>query len=309
MPDEWREELDKLQSTVPPFPYDDVRQIIVAELGAPPEQLFATFDRKALAAASTAQVHRATLQEGNQVVVKVQRPNIIAQVNSDLRIMGEMAKTLERRFDWARDLDLAGLVSEFAAGVHKELDYRNEAYHTIRLADNMASIAGVRVPMIYRQLSTSRVVTMEFIDGVKISKIRRVREPSGSAGAGATFERAIMKQILIDGFFHADPHPGNLFISPQTGVITFLDLGLIGELRSDQRLDLIDLMFSLQQGDAYSVAQAIRRLSVQTRPMNDLDYVTAVERILNQEWKYGVGSSFGAMMNKVMAELIAAACG
>jgi len=301
--EEWREELDKLQSTVQPFPYDEVRQIIVAELGAPPEQLFATFDRAALAAASTAQVHRATLKEGCQVAVKVQRPNIIAKVSTDLRIMGEVAKTLERRFDWARDLDLSGLVSEFAAGVHKELDYRNEAYHTIRLTDNMASIAGVHVPTIHRQLSTSRVLTMEFIDGVKISKIREHENCLDMPTLARTFERAIMKQILIDGFFHADPHPGNLFISPQTGVITFLDLGLVGELRTDQRLDLIDLMFSLQQGDSYGVAQAIRRLSVQTRPMNDVDYYTAVERILNQEWKYGVGASFGAMMNKVMAEL------
>src|SRR6185436_4460630 len=118
-----------------------------------------------------------------------------------------------------------------------------------------------------------------------------------------TFERAILKQILIDGFFHADPHPGNLFISPQTGTITFLDLGLVGELRADQRMDLIDLMFSLQQVDAYGVAQAIRRLSVQTRPMNDVDYYAAVERILNQEWRYTPGASFSVMMNKVMAEL------
>jgi ubiquinone biosynthesis protein len=303
LPEEWREELDKLQSTVQPFPYEEARQIIVAELGAPPEQLFATFDRNALAAASTAQVHRATLQEGCQVAVKVQRPNIIAKVSTDLRIMGEVAKTLERRFDWARDLDLSGLVSEFAAGVHKELNYRNEAYHTIRLRDNLASISGVHVPTIYRQLSTSRVLTMEYIDGVKISKIREHENRLDMAALARTFERAIMKQILIDGFFHGDPHPGNLFISPQTGVITFLDLGLIGELRTDQRLDLIDLMFSLQQGDSYSVAQAIRRLSVQARPMDDVDYFTAVERILSQEWKYGTGDSFGAMMNKVMAEL------
>jgi ubiquinone biosynthesis protein len=144
---------------------------------------------------------------------------------------------------------------------------------------------------------------MEYIDGVKISKIREHENCLDMATLARTFERAIMKQILIDGFFHADPHPGNLFISPETGVITFLDLGLIGELRTDQRLDLIDLMFSLQQGDSYSVAQSIRRLSVQTRPMDDVDYFTAVERILSQEWKYGTGDSFGAMMNKVMAEL------
>jgi ubiquinone biosynthesis protein len=303
LPEEWSAELDKLQSTVQPFPYDDVRQIIINELGAPPEQLFATFDRTALAAASTAQVHRATLEDGCQVVVKVQRPNIVAQVNTDLRIIGEVAHTLERRFSWARDLDLSGLVGEFAAGVSKELDYRNEAYHTLRLRDNMASIEGVHVPTIQRQLSTSRVMTMEFIEGVKISKIRQHENNLDMTELASTFERAIMKQIMIDGFFHADPHPGNLFINPQTGVITFLDLGLIGELRSDQRLDLIDLMFSLQQGDSFSVAQAIRRLSVQTRPMNDLDYHAAVERILNQEWKYGDGSSFGVMMNKVMAEL------
>ncbi|NTU81562.1 MAG: AarF/ABC1/UbiB kinase family protein, partial [Chloroflexales bacterium] len=273
------------------------------ELGGAPEELFATCEQEPLAAASTAQVHRATLHDGTRVVVKVQRPNIVAQVRTDLRIMLDAARMLERRFSWARDLDLAGMVSVFAEGVNKELDYTNEAYHMIRVGDSMASVSGVHVPTVYRELSTSRVLTMEYVEGVKISKIAACKTDLDMLSLAHTFMRAMMKQIVIDGFFHADPHPGNLFISPASGVITFLDFGLVGQLRQDQRLELVDLLISLQQLDAQGVAHAVRQLSVQTRPLDDAEYQALVEGVLIQNWKYGEGASFGATINKVLGEL------
>lgn len=307
LPEEWRIELDKLQSTVPPFSYQEAHAIIEAELGGPPDQLFVRFEREPLAAASTAQVHRATLPDGTQVIVKVQRPNIVAQVRTDLRIMLEAARMLERRYSWARDLDLSGMVTVFAEGVNKELDYTNEAYHMIRVADSMASVPGVQVPTVYRTLSTARVLTMQFVKGVKISKIDAVDPAIDRVDLARTLMRAMMKQIIVDGFFHADPHPGNLFIAPESGLITFLDFGLVGELRQNQRLELFDLLTSLQQMDAYGVAHALRRLSVQTRPIDDIEYQAVVESALMQHWKYGAGygagNTFGVMMNKVFGEL------
>jgi ubiquinone biosynthesis protein len=303
LPEEWRVELDKLQSTVTPFSYQEAHAIIEAELGGPPDQLFASFEREPLAAASTAQVHRATLHDGTTVIVKVQRPNIVAQVRTDLRIMLEAARMLERRHGWARDLDLSGMVTVFAEGVNKELDYTNEAYHMLRVADSMASVPGVRVPQVYRTLSTARVLTMEFVEGVKISKIAAVDPAIDRVELARTFMRAMMKQIIVDGFFHADPHPGNLFITPESGLITFLDFGLVGELRKDQRLELFDLLTSLQGFDTYGVAHALRRLSIQTRPIDEVEYQAVVESALMQNWKYGAGDTFGALMNKVLGEL------
>ena len=156
LPEEWRRELDKLQSTVPPFPYLEAREVVITELGAPPEVLFAEIDEEPLAAASTAQVHRARLHDGSLVIVKVQRPNIVAQVGTDLRIMQRVARRLERSSTWARQISLASVVDQFADGVMRELDYRNEAYHMVRMTDVLAPVPGVDVPVLYRDLSTSR---------------------------------------------------------------------------------------------------------------------------------------------------------
>ena len=304
LPEEWRRELDKLQSTVPPFPYLEAREVVITELGAPPEVLFTEFDEEPLAAASTAQVHRARLHDGSLVIVKVQRPNIVAQVGTDLRIMQRVARRLERSSTWAQQISLGSVVDQFADGVMRELDYRNEAYHMVRMTDVLAPVPGVDVPVLYRDLSTSRLLTMELARGVKFSRLGGA-EPVGldRAALARTFLRAMMKQLLIDGFFHGDPHPGNLFVDPGDGRITFLDLGLVGELRTDQRLDLIDLILSMQQQDAYGLAQVIPRLCTQTRPLDELAFRAMVNRVLNQEWKYGVDRSFGALMDKLLAGL------
>ncbi len=304
LPEQWRHELDKLQSTVPPFPYYEASEIIVTELGAPPKVLYAEFDEEPLAAASTAQVHRARLHTGALVIVKVQRPNIVVQVGTDLRIMQRVARRLERSSVWARQISLTSVVDEFADGVMRELDYRNEAYHMLRMADVLSSESGVGVPVLYRDLSTARVLTMELARGVKFTKVSEV----GSGGLDRiglvhTFMRAMMKQLLIEGFFHGDPHPGNLFVDPEDGRITFLDLGLVGDLRPDQRINLIDMVFALQQQDADGLAQAIPRLCTQTRPLDHAAFGAMVNRVLNQEWKYGVSSSFGVLMDKLVAGL------
>jgi ubiquinone biosynthesis protein len=299
LPEEWIAELDKLQDDVPPFPYADVQTIISQELGAPPEELFATFEPTALAAASTAQVHRATLLTGEAVAVKVQRPNIVAKVNADLRVMRKLAVVLEKRLTFARQLNLSGVLEEFATGVRKELDYQNEAFHARRLAKNMSSIAEVHIPCIHAERSSTRVLTMEFISGVKITDTAAIDQAGlDRRTIVQTVIRALVKQVLIDGFFHGDPHPGNLLVDPQTGMVTFLDLGLMGELSQTQRLDLLDLVWSFVHGDTQSIATVALRFTEHHGPIDERAFQAAVERLYDQYWVYATGNtSASAILN------------
>jgi ubiquinone biosynthesis protein len=300
VPAEWEVELEKLQSDVPPFPGSQVREILEEELGAPPEELFAAFEIEPLAAASTAQVHRATLFGGEQVVVKIQRPGIPAQMKADLGIMLGATRVAARRSEELRAIDLEGMIEQFSKSVLAELDLLGEAYNAMRLTENLAAIEGVSIPQMYPELSTSRVLTMEFIDGVKISNVEAV------AAAGLDRQmvarnalRALIKQLLIDGFFHADPHPGNILINLETGVITFLDTGMVGRLDLTQRMNLIQLIFALQQQDVAGMGQILRNLSVpfldsgRHGGVNEKAYQRDFEDVIGRQLYVGGAAGFG----------------
>jgi ubiquinone biosynthesis protein len=306
LPAEYTAELAKLQSTVRPFPYEQVVEVITRELKAPPEEVFKEFDKEPLAAASTAQVHRAVLHSGEEVVVKVQRPDIIPQVRADLGVMHEIAGALQRRHVVGPSVDAVGTIDEFGTNVMRELDYQNEAYNTRRVAFNMQSIPGVHVPRIYGQYTTSKVMTEEFIRGVKLSKVDQI----DAAGIdrkqlARTFIRAIMKQVLVDGFFHGDPHPGNLMIDLQTSVIQFLDLGMVGEMELPQRISLGDLLFSLQNRDPDGIASALLGVSVPFRADADpVAFKKDIERVITRYMIYvEVGASLSEVLSAVMKSL------
>jgi len=307
LPAEWATELARLQSTVSPFPYADARAIIMQELGAPPEELFASFAQTPLAAASMAQVHRATLPSGEQVVVKVQRPNIIAKINADLSVMAKLARILERRVALARQLNLSGMVEEFAAGVHKELDFQNEAFHARRLAAAMSSIPNVHVPQIYGKHSAARVLTMEFIAGVNILDTAAIDQAGLDRWAVTeTVVRALVKQVLVDGFFHGDPHPGNLLLDPQRGVVTFLDMGLVGELPLVQRFDMLDLLWSVNQGDPEGMATAALRLTSHPETLDERALRADIVRAYEQYWVYATEKVSFAAMVEAMRDILSA---
>ena len=255
LPPEWSTELDKLQSTVPPFSWESARRIITEELGAEPEELFGSVEPEPFAAASLAQVHRATLKDGRAVVIKVQRPDVQSKVRADLGVIAELASVAESRSGLARQLDAGGLVKEFSNGVLEELDYTVEAYHARRLADVLESMEGVGVPSTYPELSTDRVLTMDFVPGVKATRAEQLDPSVDRETVARTFIRATIKQILVDGFFHADPHPGNIMLDTKTGKLTFLDLGLVGELRQEQRFDLLALLWALTHGGPAGVGR------------------------------------------------------
>jgi len=295
IPAEWEIELEKLQSDVPPFPASQVREILEEELGASPESLFASFEIEPLAAASTAQVHRATLLNGDQVVVKVQRPGIQAQMKADLGIMQRAAVVATRRSEDLRAVDLEGMIEQFSESVLGELDLLGEAYNAMRLTENMADLEGVHIARMYPELSTSRVLTMEFIKGVKISNIEAI-EAAGleRETVARNALRAVIKQLLIDGFFHADPHPGNILVNLQTGQITFLDTGMVGQLDLIQRVNLIQLIFALQQRDVAGMGQILRNLSVPfVNRVDEKAYARDFERVISRQLYVATSTGFG----------------
>ena len=262
LPPDWEVELARLQSHVRPFPVEQARDVIVSELGAPPEALFESFDPRPLAAASLAQVHRATLEGGRPVVVKIQRPNIQSQVRSDLLILENAARLAERRSAGAREAGSHQIIQEFGGALMLELDYRLEAYNARRLAKNLERLPGVAVPEVIRELSRQRVLTAEFVRGVEAND----REAIIASGLNPeevadNAVRAAIKMVLIDGFFHADPHPGNVLVNLDTGMLTFIDTGMVGELGIRQRLNLVGLLYTSTKNDPLALAQSLRSVS------------------------------------------------
>ena len=203
-------------------------------------------------------------------------------------------------------VDAVGTIDEFGSNVMRELDYQNEAYNARRVAYNMQTIEGVHVPKIYSQHTSSKVLTMEFIRGVKLNKVEQI----DAAGIdrkqlARTFIRAIMKQVLVDGFFHGDPHPGNLMINLDNGVIQFLDLGMVGEMDLPQRISLGDLMFSMQNRDPDGMASALLGVSVPFRADADATaFKKDIERVVTRYMIYAdVGASLSEVLSAVMKSL------
>ena len=281
LPVEWEEELEKLQSDVPFFPYEQARDRVIAELGAPPEELYAEFDQKPLAAASLAQVHRATLHDGRDVAVKIQRPDIHAQLRSDVRILVRMSQAMERRARWAEDMDLAGIVFEFGTTLLRELDYKIEAYNARRLSRVLDPIEGIRVPGVIYELSSSGVLTLEFIHGVKSTNAAAI--DAAGLDREQLADRVVqgaVKMLMIDGFFHGDPHPGNVFVDLDNGDVVMLDTGMVGELTFQQRIKLGSLLLTVRNGDVIGLAQTLKSLSTPYRETDDDRYYRNFERTL-----------------------------
>jgi ubiquinone biosynthesis protein len=283
LPAEWVQELAALQDKVPPFAYEQVRQIVTEELGAAPEELFAAFEETPLAAASIGQVHAARLLDGSRVVVKVQRPGIQPQVRADLEMMRQIARLMEGRTQWGRKYGVAAIVEEFARTLNDEMDYRNEGRHADRLRRNLSGQEGVHVPFVYWEYVTARVLTMEDVSGLKINDVAGLKAAGVDTAALAdTFVRSIFQQLLIDGFFHADPHPGNLFVDPVDGVLVFLDLGMMGEFLEEQRHQLSELVQAIVRHDSREVTRLVLAIGTAWRPVREMAMRREVDRILNR---------------------------
>ena len=284
LPKDWRAEFERLQSDVAPFPYEEAARIVQRELDQSPEAAFASFDHESFAAASTAQVHRATLVDGTPVVVKVQRPDIDVTVRAELNVMRDLAAKVQRRRTWAREADLSGVVNEFASNIALELNYENELLNMRMLTINMSTFPTIHIPLAYPELSGRHILTQEFVRGVKITDVSEITAAGINLPALATeFLRAMLQQILIDGFFHADPHPGNVLVNLDTGTIVFIDMGLMGSLTSEHRMALIDLLWGINDRDGYDLAKTIMRLSTPfKRQVNEGAFIADLERLMKR---------------------------
>jgi ubiquinone biosynthesis protein len=258
-------ELEKLQDEVPPVGFEQVRPVVEAELGAPLEELFATFDPKPLAAASLAQVHPATLPDGRPVVVKVQRPGIEERIEADLAILHDLAALLERRTELGKVYALTEVAEEFAHTIRAELDFRLEGHHADRFRENFAGDDRVHIPEVIWSHTGRRVLTLERVYGVKITDVAGLRAAGHDPRAVAQrIAEAILTQIFDHGFFHADPHPGNIFISPE-GRITFMDFGIVGYVDPKLREELAALAIALVRHDVDELVRRLVELSFVSR--------------------------------------------
>jgi ubiquinone biosynthesis protein len=259
---EYRAELARLQDRAIPVDVEVVKETIAQELGKPIGELFATFEDEPLAAASIGQVHGAVLHDGTEVIVKVRRPNAVEQVALDLEIMERLARRAMVSSEWARLYDLPALVREFGEILKRELDYRLEINNAERFVRAFAGSPAIRVPRVFREYSTARVLTMERVRGMKptdsaaldSAKVNR-RKVAQAAVA------AMLKMVFEDHFFHADPHPGNFFIHPD-GTITLIDFGMVGVIDDETITAILDLVLSIIENKPDRAVDALGTLGI-----------------------------------------------
>ncbi|MCK5354089.1 MAG: AarF/ABC1/UbiB kinase family protein [Methyloprofundus sp.] len=282
MPPEYLEELSFLQDEVPPVSWDEARQVVETELGAPVEDLFAQVDPVPIASASLAQVHVAHLVGGEEVVIKIQRPNIEKTVNLDLDIIYDLARTAQQRISAASRFEVRDLAEEFASALRTEMDFRREAWNADRLRKNFADEPHLYVPKIYWDYSTQRLLVMERIRGIKINDLDGLKaagyDPQRLSAHAANFA---LKEILEDGFFHADPHPGNCFYLSGNR-IAFIDFGMVGRLSLERREQVLNLMRGLINKDSRRVVKVLLQWSTQASSHNKESFFLDIDGFIDQ---------------------------
>jgi ubiquinone biosynthesis protein len=285
LPPEYLEALSRLQDRVEPFSFADVERIVQEELGVRLSKGFASFDAEPIAAASLGQVHRATLRDGRAVAVKVQRPEAREDVAGDLHAFADIAEFLDRHTRTGRPAPFGDVVEEFRRTILEELDYRREARNLLTLRENLASFHRLVIPAPIDDYSSSRVLTMEFVSGRKITSLSPVVLVDIDAHRLADdLFRAYLRQVIIDGFFHADPHPGNVLLTDD-GRLALLDLGMVSRLDTVRQEQLLKLLLAIAEGQgdrAADVAIAMGRPSEDfDRPALEAELVDLVTRYRN----------------------------
>lgn len=258
------EELEKLQDHTNPLPFDQILPVIAEEC-PDYKEVFLEIDEEPVASASIAQVHRALLRDGTEVALKVQRPGIEEIIETDITILQSLAARLERAMPESRIYNPTGMVDDFASQIRKELDFVKDGRNADRLRKNFGGVKGIKFPKIYWEYSGKHLLVMEFIHGTKVTHIPELRQMGINLKSIArTGFNAYLKQIFEDGFFHGDPHPGNLFVT-NDGVLAFLDFGVVGVLRPEKRFLFVRLLHGIIHTDVGMLLNAFEGLGVVIR--------------------------------------------
>jgi ubiquinone biosynthesis protein len=264
VPQEYIEALEQLQDNIEPFSFAEVEKVVEEELGVRISKAFLAFDATPLAAASLGQVHRAVLRDGREVVVKIQRPDVREQVRRDLEVFTDIATTIEQHSDLGRKMNLTGAIEQVKLTMTSELNYLQEARNTDALRENLAHFRQIYIPSVVHDFSSSRVLTTELVHGKKVSKLTPLslvdRDYAELAGV---ITRAYLKQICVDGFWHSDPHPGNVFLREIDGQpqIVLLDFGMVSRITHELQDEIIKMLIALSSNNGTEVAEACVRMS------------------------------------------------
>ena len=278
LPREFIEELETLQDKVPPVPFDQVRKVVKDAFGKELEEVFGEFSKEPVAAASMAQAHKAKTKEGEDVIVKVQRPGITEQLRADLSVLHYLARALEAVIEEVGVYTPTGIIEEFDKAVHEELDFLNEAANIRAFYKNHLNVTHTRIPRVYEDLTARTVLTMEYFNAPNLTHANLDEE--GKKTIAKTILEGAFKQLFEDGLFHGDPHPGNLLVL-EGPVLGLIDFGLVGRVTRQMQDTLVQLVLAIGLKDSESVARLLYRLGTPDTRTNLMAFRADIDAILS----------------------------
>lgn len=288
LPPEYIDELILLQDRVTPVSWEKIQKVLESELGVPVEAIFSEIDHQPIAAASLAQVHLATFINGEEVAVKIQRPDIEAVINNDLDILYDLAQLAQNRLNIGRRYEVVEFVEEFATSLRGELDFRREARNADTFRENFANQPKLRIPMVYWEFTSKRVLILERIEGIKIDDIAALEAAGYDRHRIATVcADFVLQEVLIDGFFHADPHPGNILILPGE-IVGLLDFGVMGRLDNKDRIELARLFIAVVSFDIDGTVDQLQRMGIAGYHVDRQGLFRDLRRFLMQYYGYPI---------------------
>ena len=277
IPNEYCEEFKKLLDEIPPFSYAEAKEVIESELKKPIGKIFSNFDKKPIGSASIGQVYRAVLKNGQVVAVKIQRPGIKKSIETDIDIMYKLASLFEKNIKF-RAYSPKTIIEEFELYTKNELDYKREARSIEKIYKNFVNYNNVKIPKVFWDYSTEKILVMEYIEGVKLSEIEKLKTANKRKIAGNIIN-AFMKQVMEDGFFHADMHPGNIVVL-KNNKIALLDFGITGRLDNELREKGIRLLTAIVEKNPEEVTESLLEIGTKTRRFDVAEFEDEVEGVL-----------------------------
>lgn len=298
-------ELEKLQTKVSPFPFSQVRETFEKELQTPIEHIFETFSEEPFATGSIGQVHLAKLKSGETAAVKVQRPNIQSVIETDLEILYDIAKLMDSKLDWAKKYNLLEVIDELSQSILQELDFSIEGKNAEKIGKQFKQDETVHIPKIYWEYSTKKVLTMEYLKGIQINNVAKLDEIGiDRKKIAEKFAQCMFEQILLNGYFHGDPHPGNVIVMGK-GTIGLLDFGNVGHLNENMRKTLVSFLINLQKGDSEKLVQVLLQMGLAPKDINYARLQSDVEKIRDSYYDRPLGEiSIGDVINDMFSTIM-----